>query len=711
MMLLKISNSCKRFITIGFVCGVCSFISMPYALAEKGDTVVVAGEVTEESFVFNFVDVDIETIISAVSKYTKQTFIIDKRVKAKVTIISQYSVSPDEAYRIFLSILQVNGFAAIPGTSATKIVPAAQAKQNSLNTSYGNIRNPSDELVTHIIEVQHVNAQQLTAILRPLIPNSSGHIAAVPSSNVLIITDTKANISRIQRIIRRIDTVSNDEIEVVPLQHATASEVVRILAQLNASDKNAKGVPKMVADDRTNSILISGDKPIRLRLKALILHLDTPLEVGGNTHVIYLRNAVAKDLVPVLTGVSKSVEKGKSPQSSPIIIQADEHTNALVITAPPEVFRSLKQVIVQLDVRRAQVLVEAVIAEVSSNFSREFGVQWGIDGRDSNNAVGLVNFGSNPISAYADLSNPPNPVGFNVGVGDLSGSNKIVALITALSGDATTNILSTPTLVTLDNEEAEIVVGQNVPFVTGSYSSTGSGSTASNPFQTIERQDVGLTLRIKPQINEGDSIKLDVEQEVSSLSASADNASDLITNKRSIKTSVIVSDGEIIVLGGLIEDTLTESEQKVPLLGDIPLLGWLFRYQETKKIKTNLMVFIHPTILKDDVMIRSLTGEKYNYLRAEQQAVREKGLRLVGEDQIPLLPEMDEFLALPPPYEESATRMELSTMPPPVDSQSIDASDSESLSGGDKFGPPDTSLPSLDSESSTSSATEPPLIE
>jgi len=616
----------------------------------------------------NFSDADIGTVIEAVSKFTGQNFIVDPRVKGKVTIISQRPMNADQVYQVFLSVLKVHGFAAIPGPDVVKIVPDVNAKQDAIDTLSGARGDTGDDLITQIIEVKHVDASQLVPILRPLVPQR-GHLAAVPSSNVIIIADTAANIARLSAIVHRIDTVSGDEIEIIPLQHASANEVVRVLTQLdNSNPKTPGNRPKLVADDRTNSVLLSGDKTSRLRLRALIANLDTPMDVGGNIHVVYLRNAVAKDLVPVLTGVSQTVAKAKGKGAAGgnenVVIQADENTNSLVITATPEIYRSLKSVINQLDVRRAQVMVDAVIAEITTDKARELGVQWAVDGRNGGNAVGLVNFSlGTPISAFANLTAPPNPVGLTVGAGNFTGSNKIAALLSALAGDSHTNILSTPTLVTLDNQEAEIVVGQNVPFVTGSYANTGGGTTPSNPFTTIQRQDVGLTLKIKPQINEGNSIKMDVTQEVSSIAPSS-GASDIITNKRSIKTSVLVDDGQIIVLGGLIKDDLTQREQKVPGLGDIPLLGWLFRYEKTEKIKTDLMVFIHPKILKDRQTILSLTGQKYSYLRAKQLDMREKGLRLMDNKEEPVMPELESYMTLPPPYEDSAQRMELSTPPP-----------------------------------------------
>ena len=679
--------------------------------AQKKDAKQASQSIKEDQITLNFADADISTVIEAVSKFTGQNFIVDPRVKGKVTIISQRPMNADQVYQVFLSVLKVHGFAAIPGPNVVKIVPDVNAKQDAIDTLSGAAGDRGDDLITQIIEVKHVDANQLVPILRPLVPQR-GHLASVPSSNVIIIADTAANIARLTEIIRRIDTVSGDEIEVIPLQHASATEVARVITQLSSSDSKAGGnKPKLVADDRTNSILLSGDKTTRLRLKALIASLDTPMDVGGNIHVVYLRNAVAKNLVPVLTGVSQNVAKGKSATAgggsgSNIVIQADENTNSLVITAPPEVFRSLKSVINKLDVRRAQVMVDAVIAELTTDKARELGVQWAVDGRNGGNAVGLVNFTlGTPITAYANLDSPPNPVGFNVGLGDFTGSNKIAALLSMLAGDSHTNILSTPTLVTLDNEEAEIVVGQNVPFVTGSYANTGGGTTPSNPFTTIQRQDVGLSLKIKPQINEGDSIKMDVTQEVSSIAPSS-GASDLITNKRSIKTSVMVDDGQVIVLGGLIKDDLTQTQQKVPGLGDIPLLGWLFRYEKTEKIKTNLMVFLHPTILKDKSTIESLTTQKYNFIRAEQMDMRKKGMLMMDDKDVTVMPEMQQLLTLPPPYEDSAQRMELSKpdaedlkAPPPMTSTpptatTIKESTPESLatpptkSGTDHYEPP-----------------------
>ena len=636
----------------------------------------------------NFNATDINAVISAVSEMTGRNFIVDPRVKGKVTVISHRALKSSEIYQVFLSVLKVHGFAAIPGRNVTKIVPEVNAKQDAISTGKKFIPF-SDEFITQVLEIKNVDAAQLVPILRPLVPQR-GHLAAYPGSNVLVISDSAANIRRLKKIISSIDQATGDEIEVISLQHASASEVVRIIQQLSSQDPKKKK-NNLIADDRTNSILLGGNKASRLRVKALIAHLDTPVDVGGSTQVVYLRNAVAKDLVPVLTGVSKSVSKAKGKKAgaaaSNISIQADENTNALVITAPPDIFRSLRSVIRRLDIRRAQVLVEAVIAEVSSNSAQEFGIQWG-GGSEKNGVAAVVNFSlGGGLSGL--LSSPPSVGdGFNLAFGDPNSANPVAALIRALNSDDKSNVLSTPSILTLDNEEAEIVVADNVPFLTGSYSSTGGGSTPANPFQTIQREDVGLTLRITPQINEGNAIKMKIEQEVSSVKTSSE-AVDLITNKRSIKTNVVVDDGQMIVLGGLIEEKLIETEQSVPGLGAIPLLGWFFRYNKAQVVKTNLMVFIQPTILKDAAIASAHTGNKYSFIRAKQLKAREDGLRLASEEDSPLLAENKQFLTLPPPYSETIptekdTNKSSVTAEPPTMMEQVNDKQSKSTDGGNQ---------------------------
>jgi len=613
----------------------------------------------------NLKDASINAVIGTVSEVTGKNFIVDPRVKGKVTIISSRPMESDEVYQVFLSILSVHGFSAIPSGNVIKIVPAASAKQGALPVASDEYPGEGEAMVTRVIELSSVPASQLVPILRPLVPQQ-GHLAAYAPSNILIISDHADNIERLVKIIARIDTPSGDEIEVVILTHASASDVVRILNSLEQQNKGKKGAagsaPILVADERTNSILIGGARAGRLRLKTLITHLDTPLAAVGNTHVVYLRYAQAKDLVTLLSGVSASVAKQKQSKSntaasaqSQVNIQADENTNSLVITASPSMFRSLQAVIQQLDIRRAQVQVETIIAEVSENLASELGVQWAIDGTPGGRGpVGVSNLGG--VDSIAGIAGtvaaggvPSLGAGLTLGVGTFDSSSlNFAALIRALKGDGTTNILSTPLLVTMDNEEAEIVVGQTVPFLTGAFSSPGGANSAVNPFQTIKRENVGITLKIKPQINAGDAIKLDIEQTVDSLGASSVSTVDVITNTRSIKTSVIVNDGEMIVLGGLIEDDVKESVQKVPLLGDIPILGLLFKYRSSTNDKKNLMVFMRPLIIRDAAVGAELTSGKYNFIRAKQLQIREKGLLFMPNGDTPLLPPIDEFLALPP---------------------------------------------------------------
>jgi general secretion pathway protein D len=621
-----------------------------------------------EQITLNLNNADIEALIKTVSEHTGKNFVIDPRVKGKVTVISAHPMDRDEFYQVFLSILEVHGFSTIPSGDLIKIVPDVKAKQSGIPTVSGLNQLPGDQVVTRIIQVKNVTATQLVPILRPLIPQE-GHLAAYPNTNVLIISDRRQNVDRLLKIIERIDQVSDSSIEVVTLQHASAAEVVRILNGLQ--DPAAKGAGansvKLVADERTNSVLISGDPTSRLRSKVLIQHLDTPFDNAGNAQVIYLKYANSKDLVSVLTGVSESMDKSKQAGGKaagkpdiPINIQADEASNALIITAPPDQYRSLEAIIRKLDIRRAQVLVEAIIAEVSYDKVKKLGVQWIVDGTpDGSGPVGVINLGSPSITSIASAIKSSSAVslgsGTLIGGGNFDSSSvNFAALIQALESDTSSNILSTPSLMTLDNQEAEIVIGQNVPFVTGSYTSTGGTSSSVNPFQTVQREDVGLSLKVKPQINEGNAIKLEIEQEVSSIDDSA-SASDIVTKKRTIKTVVMVEDGNTIVLGGLIDENLRQTEEKVPILGSIPLLGALFRANSTTKEKQSLMVFLRPVILRDAATSTQIASSKYNFFRAQQIDMKQQGINLMPDDVTPILP--PRFNELPPPFDG----------PPPVD--------------------------------------------
>ncbi len=616
----------------------------------------------DNQITLNLKQADIRALISTVSKFTGKNFVVDPRVKAKVTVVSSNTMSESEVYEVFLSVLQVHGYAAVPVGSIIKIVPEVNAKQGPLPVVRGS-KNNGDELITKVITLDHVPAAQLVPILRPLVPQQ-GHLAAYNPTNTLIVTDHAANIKRLVQIIRHIDRPESDELEIIPLKHASASELVRILNSLHAgssigSKASSSKKITLAADDRTNSILMSGERASRLKIRATIAHLDTPLEnEAGNTHVIYLKYAKAKDIVTILTGVQKNQEKTNkktskkttSTKKADADIQADEATNSLIITAGPDVVRRMKSIIRQLDIRRAQVLIESIIAEISNSIGKEFSSQFVVgppeDSDSSTVPIGVGNFGGagGIIGLFSgDQSTIGNSLGDGItfGFGSNDGT-RFAFLLKALSSDAATNILSTPSIVTLDNQEASIVIAQNVPFLTGSFTTAADG--ASNPFQTVERQDVGITLKVTPQINDGNTIKLEIDQEVSNVSATAATNGGIITNKRQITTSVLVEDGEILILGGLIDDTLRDTVSKVPVLGDIPLLGWLFRSHTTSKEKQNLMIFMRPSIMRDANSAAYHTNQKYNYLRAQQISADENGFGLLSDERSPLLPPLQNLI-------------------------------------------------------------------
>jgi general secretion pathway protein D len=638
-----------------------------------------------QQITLNLKDADLTALINTVAEVTGRNFIVDPRVKARVTVISREPMPAEELYRVFLSVLQVHGFSAVESGDVVKIVPEINAKQLAVPTVDRRADAADDEIVTRVIPVKNVSAAQLVPILRPLVPQQ-GHLAAYPPTNVLIVSDRAANVERLSDIIARIDRAGDEEIEVVPLEYASAPELVRIVSalrqQTGPEQAPSSGV-RLAADDRTNSILLSGDKAERLRVRALIAHLDTPVESGGETQVVYLRYAKAKDLVPVLTGVSENLQKAEA-QAQPgagggggapapaarsggggrqdVMIEAHEATNSVVITAPPKLQRSLLTVIRQLDIRRAQVLVEAAVAEISESKGRSLGVEAvGLDSTGDAPAVSSL-FGSISgglqsllgVSQGGELFFNPSGLGsgITVAVGDLGGRYMFGFLIRALASSSNANILSTPSLVTLDNQEAEIRVARNVPFVTGQF--TNQGQNATNPFQTITREDVGLILKIKPQINEGNSVLLDISQEVSSLEEERISGQP-ITNKRSVTTTVLVEDGQLVALGGLIDERVIQSEQKVPLLGDVPLLGNLFKARNSSKEKRNLILFLQPSILRDDQTASAFASRKYNYMRARQLEQNAQGISLMPGEDVPVLPELQRP-AIPAPFGTTESR-------------------------------------------------------
>jgi general secretion pathway protein D len=619
----------------------------------------------------NYKDADLGQIIEAVSAVTGKNFIVDPRVRAQVTMLSSTPMSPNAFYEAFLSILQVHGFVAVPSGDVIKIIPDANARQVPANDLPSSVSATSDEIVTQVIAVKNVSAAQLVPILRPLIPQY-GHLAAYPASNMLIVSDRASNVNRVVRIVQRIDQTGDENIDVIPMQHASAVEVVRIVNSLyTGAAAEGGGMPtvKMVADERTNSVLVSGESSQRLRLKTLVTHLDTPLESGGDTQVRYLRYADAEKIAQKLTGQVQGIVAANTPGAAPsassgmvdknVTIWAEPQTNALVVTAPPKVMRSIMQIVDRLDIRRAQVLVEAILVEMSYDKSMDLGVNWLIADTDADGfsipAGGFVQpvDGTGIGQIIQGVLSPESiaglPSGLTMGLGQIvENGTSWAALIRALGGIGNTNIIATPSVVTLDNEEAEIKIAQEVPFVTGQYTNQGVSTPGGvvNPFQTIQREEVGNILKITPQINEGDSVMLKISQEASSIAASSQQVStnDLITNKRTISTNVMVEDGGIIVLGGLISDEVRESKSQVPFLGSIPLIGELFKTRSVDKVKTNLMVFIRPRVIRDGVDAALETNAKYNYVR-EQQLNRNKGkVTLMPGERQPTLPPLEDLV-------------------------------------------------------------------
>ena len=601
----------------------------------------------------NYREADLRQVVEAVGEVTGRNFLVDPRVTGQVTFLSYSPMSPEAFYEAFLATLQIHGFIAVESENVVRIVPDATARVHPGLAA----ETEGDRIVTQVVQLTNVGAAQLVPILRPLIPQY-GHLAAHPGSNTLIIVDRGVNVDRMLNIIGRMDQDSDEEIEVIRLENASAGEVV---AMLSALDQGAvtEGIPPMqiAADDRTNSILLSGPNDRRLRYRALIAHLDTPSGEAGNTQVRYLNYASAEDLASNLQSQFGGLAAGEGATAEGVSIWADAGTNSLIINAPARIMQDMNTVIDRLDIRRAQVQVDAIIVEVSENRASELGVTWASQGAGSDSPIGGTNFSAtapgilqlgaaaagsaageaaNQLGALAQL-----PDGLLTAVGRISDSGTSwAALITALAGDSATNIVATPTIVTLDNEEAEISVGSTVPFLSGQFTNTGAATGTVNPFQTINRSEVGTRLAITPQINEGSGVKLLIEQETSSISEDS-RAVDLVTDTRRIVTSVFVDDGSILVLGGLIDDQLREVEQRVPVLGRIPGVGALFRSQSTELEKTNLMVFIRPTIMRDSVEAAFQTNAKYRYIRDLQIQQSERNVPLMSDAERPMLPELE----------------------------------------------------------------------
>lgn len=612
-----------------------------------------------DSFTLNFKQADINALIATVSEITGRNFVVDPRVKGEVTVLSNQPMGADELYETFLSVLEVHGFSAVAAGEVTKIVPQNNAKQDGGFDRRGQTR---EDIVTRVLRVENVPADQLVPILRPLVPQY-GHLAAYPASNILIISDRRANAQRMVEIVERIDRQGTRDVEIVRLEHASAEEVVRVVDQLKGEAGRGGDAVTAIADVRTNSVLITGNETARLRLRAIVADLDTPREAQGGTQVIYLNYAEAESISEVLKTFTERQSGGGEGGGAPkgeIRVIAEPNANALVVTAPADTMREIRDVVDQLDIRRGQVLVEAIIAEVSIDRSRELGVDVAVFDEERVAAASILD--PDTLDAVGGLTGDGSPLGLIKRGLNLAGGKfnedgtSFAVLLRALSGDSNTNVLSTPSLLTMDNEEAEIQVGQEVPFITGSFTSTGTGNGATNPFQTVERRDVGLTLGITPQINAGNTIRLNIQQEVSSISPGSSGAVDLITNRRALTTSVEVEDGQILVLGGLIDDEVTESRQKVPVLGDIPLLGALFTSRSVSKTKRNLLNFIRVRVLRGEGAASYYTRQKYDYLRELQTEQRETSIPLMRRQERPMAPPYESYQNEPRFEDDSVQR-------------------------------------------------------
>ncbi len=643
---------------------------------------------TAAEYMPNFKDTDINEFINTVGKNLKKTIIVDPNVRGKISVRSYDLMTEDQYYQFFLNVLQVYDYAVIDMPNGIlKVVKSKDAKTSNIPVINGATLN-GDEMVTRVVPVYSVPVRELAPILRQLNDQAGGgNVVSHDPSNVMMLTGRAAVVNKMVEIIKLVDRAGDEEVDIVKLKYASASEMVRIIESINKSqgkaNSTAKSAPRVVADDRTNSVIVSGDNKARQRIINLVERMDQELESSGNTRVIFLNYAKAEDLVKVLQGVSASIKaeeqsaasaSRRSSSNRDVSIDAHEDSNSLVITAEPDMMRSLEAVIRQLDVRRAQVQVEAIIVEVFEGDGTTLGVQWVSEsGGGTQFTNGVIPVGSlgvalrqaedREVTVTTNNNNDGNAVqttdtieGDLTGLANLlGGANGMIAgiiedgwgaVVQAVSTDTNSNILATPHLTTMDNEEAFFIVGQEVPVITG----TTTGANNSNPFQTVERQDVGIKLKVTPQINEGTAVQLKIEQEVSSVSGAT--SVDISINTREIQTTVIVDDGGTIVLGGLIDEDVQESVSKVPLLGDIPIIGNLFKSTSTSKRKRNLMVFLRPTIVRDGVTMNEISHRKYNFIRAQQLKRQADGIPLMPNTKGPSIPAWDDALALPPSFEE-----------------------------------------------------------
>ncbi|NWN91748.1 type II secretion system secretin GspD [Marinobacter adhaerens] len=596
-----------------------------------------------ETWRLNLKDADIRAFVTQVADITGYSFVVDPRVKGKVTVLSSAPMNKDEIYDLFLAVLNVHGFTAIPGEEVIKVVQQVDAKQSAEST--GRFESmPSEQLITRVIQIDNANALELVPILRPLVAKY-GHLAGVAAANALIISDHSSNIQRIEQIVRELDSPSKYEVEVIRLKEAWVGDMVTLLQELapdelgRGSKDNAARKYSVTADERSNRLILRGDEAFRDKMRGLITQLDQPSATGGSTKVIRLKHADAEKLTELLEGVmgERTREGGGSSGAASgkpdgkFSVFADEGLNALVVRGEPSLMQEAEEIVAALDVRRAQVMIEAAIVEISDEMGQDLGVQVAVgDESGSSTPVMGTNFGNvgkslgDVLTAIlTDSAIQPATGGVTIGAGarDKNGLSWGV-LLQALSTSAAANLLSTPSIITLDNQESEIIVGQNVPFRTGQSTVTGDGTT--NPFTTIERRDIGLTLKVTPTISADDLVRLVVEQTTENVADSIEDASDIVTNKREIKTTVLADDGETIVLGGLTRDDYQINKSKVPLLGDIPYLGRLFSSESERRVKRNLLVFLRPKIMLGKADAVSATSEKFRKLWKVNLDIRDK---------------------------------------------------------------------------------------
>jgi general secretion pathway protein D len=657
------------------------------------NSVLLSTNINAAEYSPNFKGTEIAEFINIVGKNLKKTMIVDPNVRGKVNVRSYDLLTEKQYYQFFLNVLEVYGFSAVEmDNNIVKIIRNKDAKTSSIPVVGNENPGAGDEMVTRVVEVKNVTVRELTPLLRQLSDQAGGgNVVNYDPANVIMLTGTAAVVNRLVQIIERVDKAGDQDVQIISLKYASAGEMVRIVEAMNKSGQGKSAgtptflIPTIVADERTNSVIVSGEVKARERVARLVSRLDSELESNGNTRVYHLKYAKSEDMVKVLQGVSESIEADSSTASTTsrksktrnVSIDAHEDTNTLVITAQPDMLRSLEAVIRQLDIRRAQVLIEAIIVEVFEGDGINLGVQWYSEqGGFSQFSNGVAPISSVAAAAEAARSTP-GAIGSTIisdngtttknenqpdtkgdysllaqVLGSVSGTmfgimkNDWGAIVQAVSSDTNSNLLSTPSITTLDNEEAYFIVGQEVPIITGAQ----TGSNNSNPFQTVERQEIGIKLKVTPQINEGSGVQLTIEQEVSSVSGAT--GVDISINKREIKTTVMADDGATVILGGLIDEDVQESVQKVPLLGDIPFIGHLFKSTSNTKRKRNLMVFLRPTIVRDGKLMNDLSREKYNYIRAIEIQKKEAGLELMSDEKLPILPKWNDQLSLPPSFDE-----------------------------------------------------------